>query len=104
MFERMDKKLLFIIAALVLIGVVMVYSASSIQYAKRKNDPTHYLRLDLFNVAVASLGMFIACRIDYRIYKKLAWPFLIVAAALLFAVWIPGIGAGKSTELTDGSI
>ncbi len=95
MFERMDKKLLIIIAVMVLFGVVMVYSASSIQYAKKKNDPMYKLRPDIFNVAVASLGLYIAAKIDYRKYRKFAWPFLIFAAVLLFAVWIPWIGAGE---------
>lgn len=74
------------VAALLTLGLVMLYSASMTQ--KGAN-------LVLTQVAWCAMGC-VACVsaacLDYRVLKKLAWPVFIVTTVLLVLVLIPNIG------------
>jgi cell division protein FtsW len=85
--------LLLAVIALVAIGVVMVYSASSVRSYLGSSDPAAQGVEQMVWAALGLPAMLIAARIDFRHLRYLAIPIYIVTLALLVAVLIPGIGA-----------
>ncbi|MHC4663809.1 MAG: FtsW/RodA/SpoVE family cell cycle protein [Planctomycetota bacterium] len=83
--------LLAIVAVLLAVGIVMIYSASaprSIEFS----DSTYRLRRQILWALLSVIGMALAWGTDYRqIAGKSKW-VIGIAAALLFFVLIPGIG------------
>jgi cell division protein FtsW len=88
-----DSAILLLAVALTCLGVVMVYSSSSIMAAKRYADGFHFLKRQGVYAVAGFLVMAAAMRIDYRRLRPLAVPFLILCTVLLLAVLIPGIGS-----------
>jgi cell division protein FtsW len=83
-----DYVLLGAVAALLVVGVEMVYSAS---YVMAENSPqygsaTYFLYWQLAFAAIGVLGLIVAASIDYHWLERLALPGLIVVVALLIAV------------------
>jgi cell division protein FtsW len=87
-----DKFLLLGTLLLLGVGVVMVYSASSVVALKRFGSDTYFFKRHLLSVLAAVL-MIIVCRhVPYPFYKKMAYPILAVAFLLLIALYVPGVG------------
>jgi cell division protein FtsW len=78
--------LLLVTLALVAFGLVMVYSATSAPAALGGGDPTRYLaRQGVY--ALIGIGLLVvAARTDFRLWRKLAPPLLVVSFALCVAV------------------
>ncbi len=78
---------------LIMFGLIMIYSASSILALKKFSDPSHYLKRQFFCIALGIVVMILASRIPYKRYKDhIGWMVLGTIAAL-FLVLMPGIGA-----------
>ena len=94
--ERFDAPLLMIAAALVLLGVVMVYSASITlaDSPRYKVAPTHFLVRHLFAIAVATIAAAAAFSVPMARWQRLAPAAFVVAFVLLVIVLIPGVGTG----------
>ena len=91
-----DRALMGVVAALIMIGTVMVYSASiSLADSPRFNvAPTHFLIRHLVAMGIAFCAAAIAFQVPMETWQRLApWVF-IGAFALLVAVLIPGVGKG----------
>jgi cell division protein FtsW len=91
-----DRTLMGVVAALIMIGTVMVYSASiSLADSPRFNvAPTHFLMRHLVALGIAFCAAAIAFQVPMETWQRLApWVF-IGAFALLVAVLIPGVGKG----------
>ncbi len=74
------------------IGVVMVYSASSAVALKRFGCDIYFFKRHLV-YAVAAILVLIVCRhVPYHVYRKMAYPILVVAFLLLLALYLPGVG------------
>jgi cell division protein FtsW len=78
--------LAFCIAALLALGLVMLYSSSMTQVG------AHYLMMQLVWCAFGLVLCVAAAALDYQWLKKLAWPAFILALILLVAVLMPHIG------------
>ncbi|HHY45936.1 MAG TPA: stage V sporulation protein E [Firmicutes bacterium] len=87
-----DLTLFVVTLALLSIGVVMVFSASSVRAYEYYRDSYYFLKRQLLWSVVGVIAMMIAMRIDYRRLKELATPILVVSIALLVIVLIPGVG------------
>jgi cell division protein FtsW len=87
-----DLPLVAAVLVLLCIGLVMVYSASGITALDANDDPSTYLAQQSAWAALGVAAMLITSRIDYRLLRYLAVPFLIIAVLLLAAVLIPGVG------------
>jgi cell division protein FtsW len=74
------------------IGVVMVYSASSAVALKRFGSDTYFFKRHVVYSLAAILVLIISTRIPYTVYRKLAYPILIVAFLLVAALYLPRIG------------
>jgi cell division protein FtsW len=84
--------LLVSVVALTAIGVVMVYSASSVRSYFSTSDPgTQGLQQAIWAV-LGVVAMYLASRADFRHLRSLAIPIYVGTLALLVAVLIPGVG------------
>jgi cell division protein FtsW len=92
-----DQALVFVAMALLLWGLVMVYSASVAMPDNPKfarYEHTHFLLRHMFSLAVALVVAVLAFQIPMSTWEKLA-PWLFIASlALLVIVLIPFIGRG----------
>jgi len=87
-----DHSILLLAVCLTCLGVVMVFSSSSIMAVRDYGDSLHFLKRQ---GAYAMLGfgvMALLMRIDLEVLRKAAWPVLGMCALLLIAVLIPGVG------------
>ena len=77
---------------LICIGIVMIYSASSIFAAERYKDSFFFLKRHLSFLLIGLLLTFFVMSVDYRKFAKFAKPLVIISLFLLIVVLIPGIG------------
>ena len=87
-----DIWLLIPILSLLVIGMVMVYSAGSVLGFRNYGDSFYFVKRQLLFAGLGLIAMFITANTDYKVLKKFAKPLLIVCFILLVAVLIPGIG------------
>ncbi len=90
---KVDKILLWSTLALVVVGLIMVFSASSVaSYQRYGNNYYYFIRQLFFGAVPGLILMYWFSRIDYHRWQKWA-PLLVLAGiGLLVAVLIPGLG------------
>jgi cell division protein FtsW len=95
-FERIDVPLLLAALALILLGVVMVYSASIAlaDSARYRVAPTYFLLRHLLALSLALACGAAAFAIPMQTWQRLAPLVFLVGVALLVVVLIPGVGKG----------
>ncbi|MFH1189330.1 MAG: putative lipid II flippase FtsW [Candidatus Omnitrophota bacterium] len=81
-----------IVAILVGVGVVMIYSASAIYAYSNMNDSLYYLKRHLTYLGIGLVLMSIAMSLDLKRVKSLAKPLLFTSVILLVLVLIPHVG------------
>ena len=64
-----DKILFAVTVALVLVGVVMVFSASSVVAKEKFNDPYYFLYRQFGWALIGLIAMSVMMHIDYRKYR-----------------------------------
>jgi cell division protein FtsW len=87
-----DRWIMVTVAALVTVGVVMVFNTSYFFAGERFGDPLHVFRKHLVSVGLGILACLAASRIRSTTYERLAYPALAVVVLMLIAVLIPGVG------------
>jgi cell division protein FtsW len=90
--HNVSYPLLVAVLALVAIGVVMVYSASSVRSYLASSDPAAQGLQQAIWAVLGLAAMLLASRLDFRLLRYLAIPLFLVTFVLLVAVLIPGIG------------
>jgi cell division protein FtsW len=81
------------VSLLVVLGLVMIYSASSIVALKKFGDTSHYLKKQVFCIIMGFGCVVLTRAIPYKWYKdQVRWMLLVTLTALLL-VLIPGVGA-----------
>lgn len=95
-----DSRLAIIVGVLLLIGLVMLASASAPKgYADFKGDSFYYVKHQIFFGLVPGLFfLYAASRVPYTFWKKHAWPILLGSVILLLAVFLPGVGSQFGTS------
>lgn len=83
---RIDIPLLTIVLVLVLIGLVMLFSASYPTGYIRYGDSLAFIAPQLRYAAVGLVVMLAASLVDYHILKKFAWPLMALTLVLLVVV------------------
>ncbi len=91
--RHLDPMLLTTVLALVGIGIVMVYSAGGIYAADLYGNELRFLTRQVMALGIGLVGMLIASRIPYQVYRRWTYPILGVVLLLLIAVFIPGVGS-----------
>lgn len=86
-----DHTLFFVVVALMGIGLVMVYSASSITSLNEMSDSLFYFKRQLMWVAIGLMALFLFSLIPYPVLERFATPLLVLAVTGLIVVLIPGV-------------
>lgn len=89
--RHFDHILLFVVVALMGLGLIMVYSASSVTSLATMSDGLHYFKRQLMWVVVGLLAMMGFSNLPYRNLERLAVPLLGLAIFLLILVLVPGV-------------
>ena len=86
--------LAFCVAALLALGLVMIYSASPALVNARTHTEVgaHLLQMQLIWCALGFVACAVTAILDYALLKKLAWPVFIGALALAACVFVPHFG------------
>lgn len=92
MVRKTRINLFTISVLLICIGIVMIYSSSSIYAWERYADSFYFLKRHLFFLLAGLLLTFLVMLVDYRLFRKHARLLLWIALALLVLVLIPGVG------------
>lgn len=90
-----DRWLLATVLILIAIGVLMVYSSTSVitpSLEKKKVSEYYYLKKHIFTLAIGVAVMFATYRVRPEVLRKLAIPILMMALGLLLLVFAPGFG------------
>ena len=90
--HRPDYLLLACTIALLVLGTLMVYSASFAVAHNEFFDDAYFLTRQLASVGVGGACMLLAMRVDYRRLRFWTLLILIVSIALLVLVLVPGLG------------
>jgi cell division protein FtsW len=92
-----DKSLITAMFALIIFGLVMLFSATSVVSYARYANTYHYFGRQLIWVLLAFIIFWLVSKINYRSFKKFAVFFLFISVLLLLLVFIPGLRAEYGT-------
>ncbi len=94
-FSEFDEALLWVAALLLLIGLVMVYSAS-IAFAEGSKftgyRANYFLLRHAVSLGVGLIAAWIAFQVPIAVWQRFALPLFLFGVALLVLVLIPGVG------------
>jgi rod shape determining protein RodA len=91
-FAGFDSILTAAVAALLVIGTLLVYAATRDWYAANNLDPEYYLKRHVINILIGTLLAWGTTTIDYRLlraYTPIVWGLGVLG---LIIVLIPGLG------------
>ena len=92
-FSQFDRVLTFSVAALLLIGTLLVYAATKSWFASQGLDPQYYLKRHIVNIFIGVILAYGTTLIDYRLlraYTPIVWGLGVLG---LVAVLIPHVGS-----------
>lgn len=90
---RVFYALMVIIAVFVMLGLVMVLSATSANQVGSDGSPYRIFNRQLMWAGVGLVGLLVALRIPYQRWRSLVIPCAILAAAAMVLPFVPGVGA-----------
>ncbi|KIZ18243.1 putative lipid II flippase FtsW [Streptomyces natalensis] len=77
---------------ILVLGLVMVYSASQIKALQSGLAPSYFFRKQLLAAAIGGVLLLAAARLRVRLHRAMAYPLLVGSVFLMCLVQIPGIG------------
>ena len=95
--QSIDQALVWVVVALMMWGMVMVYSASIAMPDNprfSRYSHTHFLTRHVISMAVGSIMALLAFQVPTETWEKLARPLFVASLVLLALVLIPAIGKG----------
>ena len=84
--SAVDTPFLVTVLILVVFGLIMLFSASYATALYRFGDSFHFIKDQVMFAIIGVTAMFIASRVDYHIFHRLAWPLMAVTLILLVVV------------------
>jgi rod shape determining protein RodA len=96
--RHVDGVLLVIVAAIVAVGLLLLYSATNQTLRQDGLDPFSRVEKQLVTAAVGVVLMLLVATFDYRFIKVYAGFVYVAIVAALILVRIPGIGATDATH------
>lgn len=90
--KKIDLPLFLAVFFMVIFGILMVYNASSFEAFTAFKDKYHFLKEQSLWASFGFMLLFIAYRLDYHFWYKMALPLLILSTLLLLVLFIPGRG------------
>ena len=92
MSRKIRLNLFNITLVLICIGIVMIYSSSSIYAMEQYKDSFFFLKRHLAFVVIGVFLAFLVMGMDYTRLRNFAKPLLIISIFLLLLVLVPGVG------------
>lgn len=80
---KLDITFVVILAILLCVGLIMLFSASYVYAYNKFGDSYKFIKQQMIFAVVGFGVMWLLSKIDYHIYKKFAWPLYIGIVALL---------------------
>lgn len=112
-----DLPFMVLVLTLVIFGLIMLFSASYATAYYRFNDSYKFIKQQAFFAVIGVIAMFVASRVDYHIFHKLALPLLALTMVLLVIVlfmpelngakrwiFIPGLGNFQPSEVAKFAV
>ncbi len=97
--RKADSALLLIVIALVLFGIMMVYSSSYYVSAIKLDDSTYYLRRQTMYALIGFVVMYLAANFDYRLYNsQIPWSLYFVSLALVIYAGFFGVSSNGASR------
>lgn len=94
--KKFDVTLFIAVITLVIFGIIMIYSSSSVWALYKYNDAFKYVKAQTLFFMIGIIGMIIISKIPYMDYYDKANIILTVCFLLLILVLIPGIGTVRN--------
>ncbi|MBO8126017.1 MAG: putative lipid II flippase FtsW [Firmicutes bacterium] len=85
-----DYLLFGVTIALLCLGIVMVYSASSARAYAQLGDAAFYLKRQVLWIIVGLVALYITMHIDFHYWQRLAWPAMVFSLVSLVTVVLVG--------------
>jgi rod shape determining protein RodA len=95
--KNLDFTLLAVVGALVIIGVVMILSATHSSANITQTEQFQIIQRQLFAVLIGIVGGFLLLFMDYRISDRMSQLLYIGTALALILVIIPGVGTLRNS-------
>ncbi|HCC35791.1 MAG TPA: putative lipid II flippase FtsW [Ruminococcaceae bacterium] len=100
----MDITFFTLVMILLVIGLVMMFSASFAFAYEIYGDSYHFISKQVSFAFFGVLAMYAASRVDYHVYRRFAWLLYIIAAVLLVVVlFLPPMLDGFHRWIYSGS-
>lgn len=82
-----------LLAVLLIFGLIILSSASSVAGFEKFADPYYFVKRQLlYGILIGVPSMWVLSRIDYHIWKRYAFPIVLVNIVMLVLILIPGVG------------
>jgi cell division protein FtsW len=99
--------LLVVVGFLIVLGLVMVLSASTVQALRNHDSSWYFFNRQVVWAGIGTVAMVATSRVDYRRWRLVAVPVLGLAVAMMVLVLVPGVGirvSGSSRWLGAGPL
>ncbi|MEI7452052.1 MAG: putative lipid II flippase FtsW [Candidatus Falkowbacteria bacterium] len=93
-YHAPDNVLIFTFVLALTVGLVLLFSASSVAAYIRSGSSLYFLKHQLLAIIIGIPLFLFLSRFDYHKYRQMSTAFLIVSVGLLILTFIPGLGAG----------
>lgn len=104
-FRQLDPVVVGLGIGLLILGIVMLMSATGPIAIERYGDSLSLVKRQIeYGVLPGVLAFIIFALVDYRIWKRFAFFFLVGSVALLLMVYVPGFGVRSGGSLSWLSI
>ncbi len=90
--RKPDYLLLASTIALLVLGTLMVYSASFAVAHNEFNDDAYFLVRQIIWDVIGGIALLLAMRVSYKRWRSLSLVIMVLAIALLILVLVPGLG------------
>jgi len=106
--HKPDKGLIIIIFALLILGLIILFSASFVvSYEDRGSSSYYFLHQLIYGAGIGLIAFLVFQRINYRFWKKFALILFFISLVLLVLVFVPGLGyshAGAQRWIAIGDV
>ena len=96
MKKNLGLYLFIVTMILIVFGIIMIYSSSSIWAEYKFNDAFKYVKNQALFAFIGTFLMIIISKIDYKFYYNKASQIFLISIILLVLVLIPGIGSVRN--------
>jgi cell division protein FtsW len=89
---KQEYTILITTVLLALIGIVMIYSASSYTALLSYGDAFFFVKKQAIALVAGIVMMIVGCKLNLDLLKKMKWVIYIMSVVILALVFIPGLG------------